>query len=173
MLSTASGTIWVPKLYITIDTVLRDRGWAMREILPGKLWLGNAGDVRDPEPLLQAGVVAVLNLALEEASLAMPRGMIYCHFPIMDGAQDVQGVLHLAIQTLVSLVKNQVPTLVHCGAGMSRSPAIVAAALAVVEGGSPDERLRQIVAGHPRDVSAQLWEAVQMVCHKFKLAGTI
>jgi len=30
----------------------------MREILPGKLWLGNAGDGRAPDRLLQAGVVA-------------------------------------------------------------------------------------------------------------------
>ena len=132
----------------------------MREIRPGRLWLGNAGDGRDPERLLRAGVVAVMNVALEEASPELPRSMIYCHFPLMDGAQGVQGVLGVTIQTLVSLLKSQVPTLVYCGAGMSRSPAVVAAALAIVEGGSPEEKLRQIVAGQPHDVSPQLWEAV-------------
>ena len=64
---------------------------------------------------------------------------------------------------MVSLLKNQVPTLVYCGAGMSRSPAVVAAALSIVQGGSPEERLRQVVAGHPHDVSPQLWEAVLRV----------
>ena len=86
--------------------------------------------------------------------------MVYCHFPLMDGAQDGRGVLDVAIQTLVSSLRNHVPTLVYCGAGMSRSPAVVAAALSIVEGGSPDEKLLAIVAGQPHDISPQLWEAV-------------
>ena len=136
----------------------------MREILPNQLWIGNAGDGCDPERLLQNGVVAVINLAAEEPSPTLPRSMVYCHFPIMDGAQGGQDVLDVAIQTLVSLLKSQVPTLVYCGAGMSRSPAIVAAALSIVQGGGPDEKLREIVAGQLHDVSPQLWEAVQRAC---------
>jgi protein-tyrosine phosphatase len=57
------------------------------------------------------------------------------------------------------MLKNQVPTLVYCGAGMSRSPAVVAAALSIVQGGCPEEKLREIVAGQSHDVSPQLWEA--------------
>ena len=132
----------------------------MREILPNQLWIGNAGDGRDPEHLLRAGIAAVISLAAEEPSPALPRGMVYCHFPIMDGVQDDQGILGVAIQTVVSLLKNQVPTLVYCGAGMSRSPAIVAAALSIVQEGSPEDRLKEVVAGHPHDVAPQLWEAV-------------
>jgi protein-tyrosine phosphatase len=135
----------------------------MREILPGSLWIGNAGDGRDSGRLLQAGVVAVMNLAAEEPPPVLPRSMIYCHFPIVDGAPDDQTILRVAIQTLVSLLKNQVPTLVHCRAGMGRSPAVVAAALAIVQGGSPEEKLWEVVAGHPHDVSPQLWEAVRRV----------
>jgi hypothetical protein len=48
----------------------------MREILPNQLWVGNAGDGRDPERLLQAGVVAVVNLAAEEPLPALPRSML-------------------------------------------------------------------------------------------------
>jgi protein-tyrosine phosphatase len=135
----------------------------MREIRPGRLWLGNAGDGRDPERLLRAGVVAVMNVALEEPSPELPRSMVYCHFPLMDGEQEVHGVLDVAVHALVSLLKSQVPTLVYCGAGMSRSPAVVAAVLAIVEGGSPDEKLRQIVSGQPHDLSPQLWEAVRRI----------
>ena len=138
----------------------------MREILSGRLWIGSAGDGRDPERLMVAGVVAVVNLAAEEPSPVLPRSLVYCRFPIMDGEQDTQGILDAAIHTVASLLKNEVPTLVYCGAGMSRSPAVVAAALSIVQGGSPDERLRQIVAGHPHDVSSQLWEAVQRVCRE-------
>ena len=136
----------------------------MREILPGKLWIGNAGDGRDPERLLGAGVVAIINLAAEEPSPVLPRSMVYCHFPIMDGAQDSRGALDVAINTLVSLLKNQIPTLVYCGAGMSRSPAVVAAALSIVHGGNPKDKLREIVAGQPHDVSPQFWDAVLRAC---------
>jgi protein-tyrosine phosphatase len=92
--------------------------------------------------------------------------MIYCHFPIVDGAPDDQTILRVAIQTVVSLLKNLVPTLVYCGAGMSRSPAIVAAALAIAQGGSPEENLWEVVAGHPHDVSPQLWEGAKRACHR-------
>jgi hypothetical protein len=136
----------------------------MREILPGRLWIGNAGDGRDPDRLLLAGVAAVINLAAEEASPVLPRSMVYCHFPITDGVQDVQSILDVAIQTLVSLLKNQVPTLVYCGAGMGRSPAVAAAALSIVQGGTPGDKLWEVVAGQPHDVSPQLWEAVQRAC---------
>jgi protein-tyrosine phosphatase len=136
----------------------------MREILPGKLWIGNTGDGRDPGRLLAAGVAAGINLAAEEPSPILPRSMVYCHFPIVDGAPDAQGILAIAIQALVSLLKNQVPTLVYCGAGMSRSPAVVAAALSIVQGGAPEKRLQEIVSGQPHDVSPRLWEAVQKVC---------
>jgi protein-tyrosine phosphatase len=136
----------------------------MREIVTNQLWIGNAGDGRDPERLLRSGVVAVVNLAAEEPSPVLPRSMIYCRFPLMDGTQDDEGVLDVAIQTVVSMLKRQIPTLVYCGAGMSRSPAIVAAALSIVHGGSPDDKLKEIVAGHPHDVSPHLWEAVQRTC---------
>ncbi len=136
----------------------------MREILPNQLWIGNAGDGRDAERLLQDGIVAVINLAAEEPSPVLPRSMIYCHFPLVDGPQDDEGVLDVAIQTVVFLLKKEIPTLVYCGAGMSRSPAVVAAALSIVHGGSPDEKLKEVVAGHPHDVSPYLWEAVGSVC---------
>ena len=74
------------------------------------------------ERLLAAGIAAVVNLAAEEPSPVLPRSMIYCHFPLVDGPQTTRSVLRLAIQTVVSLLKKRVPTLVYCGAGMSRSP---------------------------------------------------
>src|SRR5208337_2391524 len=125
----------------------------MREILPNQLWIGNAGDGRDPARLLQNGIVAVINLAAEEPSPVLPRSTIYCHFPLTDGAPDDPTILRVAIQTVATLLKSQLPTLVYCGAGMSRSPAVVAAALSIVQGGSPQNRLKEVVAGRPHDVS--------------------
>ena len=140
----------------------------MREILPGMLWLGNAADARDVESILQAGIVAVMELAIEQPVQPFPRSMVYCRFPILDGQQGSQEVLRAAIETLISLLKEKIRTLVYCGAGMSRSPAVIAGALSILHGGSPDERLRQIVSGYPHDVSPQLWRDIREICAQMK-----
>jgi hypothetical protein len=54
-----------------------------------------------------------------------------------------------------------VTTLVFCGAGMSRTPAIAAAAVASVEGCSATEALTQVTRTGAVDVSPALWVAVQ------------
>ena len=73
--------------------------------------MGNVGDRRDPERLLEASMAAVVNLAAEEPSPNMPRSMIYIRFPIIDGEQDTPGILDVAIRTLVSLLQQRIPTL--------------------------------------------------------------
>jgi hypothetical protein len=136
----------------------------MREILPRRLWLGNAGDAHNVDGVMQAGILAVIDLAIEQLMPTLPRSIVYCRFPIMDGQQSCQAVLCAAIETLVSLVKMEIPTLVYCGAGMSRSPAVIAGALSILQGGNPDDHLRQIVLGHPHDVSPQLWQDIRHTC---------
>ena len=136
----------------------------VREIIPGKLWLGNMADARDVESIMETGILAVIDLAAEQPMSTLPRSLVYCRFPILDGQQTSQAVLRAAIETVVSLSHKEVPMLVYCSAGMSRSPAVVAGAMAVLQGGSPDDRLRQIAVGHPHDVSPQLWQDVRDVC---------
>lgn len=140
----------------------------MREIVQGRLWLGNAADARDLAGILEAEIVAVVDLALEELTPTLPRSTIYCRFPIVDGEQGCEPVLCAAIETVASLLKKGLPTLVFCRAGMSRSPAVVAAALSIVEGGTPEDRLRQVVSGHAHDVSPLLWKAVREVCEEIR-----
>jgi hypothetical protein len=140
----------------------------MREILPSKLWLGNAADARDVEGMMKVGVEAVIDLAIEQLMPTLPRSLVYCRFPIMDGQQSSPSVLPAAIEMLVSLLNKGVPTLVCCSAGMSRSPAIVAGAVAIFQGGDPDTRLREVVMGHPHDVSPQLWQDIRCVCAEMR-----
>jgi protein-tyrosine phosphatase len=136
----------------------------MREVLPKKLWLGNAADGRNIEGVMDAGILAVVDLAYEELPPSLPRSIVYCRFPILDGQQNSRQILVMAIETVVALLKKEIPTLVYCNAGMSRSPAVVAAALSILDGSIVDERLRQVVSGHPHDISPQLWEEVREVC---------
>ena len=129
----------------------------MRCITANHLWIGNAIDARTPVRLHEIGIVAVVDLAVDEPIAQLSREMVYCRFPLLDGAGNDPAVLRAAAETTASLIRDKVPTLVSCSAGMSRSPAIVAAATALVRQTDPDECLLELIDAAPRDVSPPLW----------------
>src|SRR5262245_10068921 len=133
----------------------------MRQIAPHALWLGHAADGEDFRNIFDAGIKAVVQLAAEEATIEMPRQLIYCRFPVIDGPGNRWKLLHLATTTVAGLLDNRVPVLVCCGGGMSRSPAIAAAAMAMVYKLSPDECLKKIAEHHSIDVVPALWNDVK------------
>ncbi len=132
----------------------------MREITPQQLWLGHALDVRDIRRLHDVGVRAVVDLAYEEPCAQLSRDVLYCRFPLMDGADNSPQLLVTAIATTCSLIRGEIPTLVACGAGMSRSPSILAVALAIVRGKPPEDCLRELTDGQPCDIAPRLWADV-------------
>jgi len=129
----------------------------MRVIRPGQLWIGNALDLRDPKATLAQGVEAVVDLAASEPPAVFPRDIVYARLPLCDGGDNGAARLQLAVTTTVELLRARTPTLVACSMGMSRSPAIAAAALARVENRSGDEVLAEIGRDGPLDVDAALW----------------
>jgi len=133
----------------------------MREVIPKILWIGNAKEARDVKAVLGLGIAAVVDLAMEEPPILFPRDVVYCRFPLIDGAGNTPAVIKAAIDTTVSFIRGEVPTLVTCDGGMSRSPAIVAVALAVIEETSPEQTLERVAATGPHDVSASFWAEVQ------------
>ncbi len=133
----------------------------MREVLPQLLWLGHAGDGRDLRRVLDANVKAVVQVAMEEPPLQLTRDLIYCRFPLVDGEGNPPALLEAAVQTTAGLLRQCVPTLVCCSAGLSRSPIVAAAALAVTHHQDPDECLKTIVAPQHSDVSPLLWQQVK------------
>lgn len=132
----------------------------MRDVLPGKLWIGNARDARDLAAVHDRGIRAVIDLAAEEPPALLSRDIVYCRFPLLDGLGNPPWLLHAAIRTTAGLIRSGVPTLVACSGGMSRSPVVLAAALAAAGQGSLDECLRQCVNEGPRQVSPAFWQAV-------------
>jgi predicted protein tyrosine phosphatase len=128
----------------------------MREIEPGRLWIGNAVEARDLRRVLDLGVQAIVDLAMQELPLPVTRELVYLRIPIVDGGNDAWR-LAIAIDAVVKLLRSEIPTLVFCSAGMSRSPAIVAAALSLVRCRPADEVLQEIAAQMPHDVSPLLW----------------
>jgi predicted enzyme related to lactoylglutathione lyase len=132
----------------------------MREIIPNVLWIGNAFDARDVKGVLAAGIGVVIDLAIEEPPIQFPRDVVYCRFPILDGDGNSPEVLRSAIDTTASFVSAKQPTLVACSGGMSRSPAIVSAAVANVQSINLVAGVEQVAKTGPCDFSPRLWNEV-------------
>ena len=129
----------------------------MREVRDGRLWIGNALELRDYRVLHELGIQAIVDLALEEQAAAAPREFISLRYPLHDGAGNSPDMLRMIVHAIVQLLECKVPTMVACSAGMSRSPAIVATALSVWEKGDPPEYFAQLARDRPLDVSPLLW----------------
>ena len=83
--------------------------------------------------------------------------------PIRDfDAVDLRRRLPSAISTLADMLRHGHPVYVHCTAGMGRAPVVVLGYLTLVEGYSPDDAIRLILAGRPG--SAPAWEAYYGCC---------
>ncbi|WP_254513085.1 dual specificity protein phosphatase family protein [Anatilimnocola floriformis] len=128
-----------------------------------RLFLGNALDIRDLRQLHEYRIAAVVDLALNEPAAQLSRELIYCRIPLVDGDGNSTEIIEAAIRCLVSLLRLEFRTLVACSAGMSRSPAIAAAALAVVTGRAADECLMSVTTDRPHDVSPLLWSQVREI----------
>jgi len=135
----------------------------MRRIAGYSLWLGHAGDARDRERLQATGILAVVDLALNESPVALPRELTYCRFPLIDGPGNPPWLLRTAVDTVACFVGGDVPTLVYCGAGMSRSPCVAGAAIARARRCSAAEGLARVLESGRSDVSPGLWSDVQAV----------
>jgi hypothetical protein len=133
----------------------------MRKVMGFPLWLGHSGDVRDPSRLLESGIGAVVCVVASEPAPALPRDLVYCRFPLVDGAGNPDWLLRAAVETVAGLLRSGTATLVHCSAGMSRSPAVGGAGLALASGCSFGEGLKAVTESGATDVSPGLWEAIQ------------
>ena len=136
----------------------------MKQVKPYSVWIGHAGDCRAFTALHDLEIRAIIQLAIEEAPICPPREFLYFRLPVYDGADNDPEVLRLAVNSVSTLVAKQIPTLVACGAGMSRSPAIVAAAIALHEHTSFTEVLMRTAKLMPTDISPALFITVCEVC---------
>src|SRR5262249_1508200 len=132
----------------------------MTQIQPHPLWIGHMGEGRDFRKLFDLGIKAVVDLAMEEQPLRPPREFISCRFPLLDGAGNRAELLFLAVSTVATLIKMRISTLLTCSGGMSRSPAIAAAALAMIHHEPPEDCLQPVVEQHASDVSPGFWDEV-------------
>ena len=101
----------------------------MHQIKPHPIWIGHAGDGCDFKTIFAEEIRAIVQLAAEEPPVQAPKDLVLFRFPLLDAAGNDPDLLHLAITSVAASLKMKIPAWVCCGAGISRSPAIVAAAL--------------------------------------------
>jgi len=135
----------------------------MHAAIPHRLWIGNATDARDVSAVIGRGIIVIVDLAMEEAPISLPRDIVYCRIPLVDGAGNRPEIIRAAVDLTASFIASRVPTLVACGAGMSRSPIIVAAALANVDGKTLEEALEEVTGGVAHDVLTSLWAETKAI----------
>src|SRR5690348_12165622 len=93
------------------------------------LWIGTARDARDIRGVLDAGIEAIVDLAIMCEPVTPPRELVYLRFPLLDGEGNPPWLLCAAVHAVEGLVRLGVPTLIACDGGMSRSVVIAAAAM--------------------------------------------
>lgn len=133
----------------------------MRRVPGTPLWLGHVGDARDARALHRAAIQAVVDLAANEPPVAAPREMACCRFPLVDAPGNPPWLLRAAVETIAGLLLADVATLVYCAHGLSRTPAVAAAALSRARGVRAEEALAVIASAGPADVSPGLWRELR------------
>jgi len=132
----------------------------MRRVPGTSLWLGHVGDARNPGRLFDEGILAVVDLAINEPPVTLTREMLHCRFPLIDGGGNPRWMLRAAVETVASLLRAHVPTLVYCGACMSRTPSVAGASIALVRGIDLEAGLLLAIQGGGADVAPDLWSDI-------------
>ena len=140
----------------------------MHQIQPNLLWVGHAFDVREPRPLFEAEIAAVVDVAFEEPPAQLPRQLIYCRFPLNDGGGNDASVLLQTVQTIVDLIGCGTRTMVACSAGMSRSPTLAAFALAAHLNQTPEDVISRIADVKSLEVNGTLWTDVANIFSRIR-----
>jgi protein-tyrosine phosphatase len=135
------------------------------------VWVGNVTDARDLRSVLDQNIQAIVDLAANELPPPLTRDLAYVRCPLLDASGNPPWMVCLAVETVWRLLHAKVPTLVYCSAGMSRTPAVVAAALALETSRTLADCLQEITANVPHDVSAGLIADLQSALPMF--AGVV
>ena len=135
----------------------------MHEIHPNLLWIGHAFDVREPRPLFDAGIAAVIDVAYEEPPAQIPRQLTYCRFPLNDGGGNDARILLQTLRTATDFLRSGTRTIIACSAGMSRSPTVAAFALAHHLSELPDDVIARIAELKSLELKSELWNDLMIV----------
>jgi len=98
-----------------------------------ELYIGDFQDASRPEKLRERGVDSVLKLTYQDPKEGYPDSVEIHEFIMTDGPQNDYDRFVEATEKLLELFENGNTVFAHCNAGMSRSPTVSAAAIALYE----------------------------------------
>jgi protein-tyrosine phosphatase len=111
--------------------------------------MGSAASIRHPARLSRDGIDCVVDLREEGADVReWPPKILICHIPLADHGTPTIEALEAAATVVADLVKQGHGVLVHCQAGIERSPMVVCAAL-VTMGWTLTEAYQRVVEVRP------------------------
>lgn len=148
----------------------------IREIVEGRLFVGNARDARSLEVIGSNQITVLVDLAAEDVPASAFRDTVTIRVPLRDDGENRSDRLEFVIRAVLHLLTGGERILVACSAGQSRSPLIAAAALCLWCNVSLDDEVRRATSVHPTDVSPAFYSQVQTITAKlrsgsFGLAG--
>jgi histidinol-phosphate aminotransferase len=117
--------------------MLRRRPDAVR-VIPG-LWMGSAPDKRQAASLARHGIDSVVDLREEGTNVGhWPPQVVIRHLALVDHGTPTLERLREVAATVAGLVEQGHEVLVHCQAGVERTPMVTCAALLVMGWSLPD-----------------------------------
>ncbi len=140
------------------------RSSLIRHYYLDRILVADAISARDLRQLYDRNIAAVVDLAANEPPAVLGRDLIYCRFPLHDDGSNDTGVLSAAIHCVADLLELSRPLVVACSAGMSRSPTIAAAAVALRTDEPFVDCLQRLTSGTPRDLSPAFVASVADLC---------
>lgn len=115
----------------------------MDEIYP-RLYLSPQIREEDHEAMERHGIESVVKLTYWEADDAYPEGIELFEYPMVDSPRHRRETFVDAVLTTIDLLDRGDRTLVHCKAGLSRSPAVATTAIGLMEGIDFDDALARV-----------------------------
>ena len=110
--------------------------------------------------MLRVGIRAIVDLAVDEAPIIAPREIVVLRFPLLDGGSNEAWLVRSSIESVAGLIACRAHALVACSAGMSRSPAVVIAAIALASGEAIESTLCRVSRAGSVDITPSLWGQV-------------
>ena len=94
------------------------------------LWVGSAPSAGQLEQLVRDGITAVVDLRAEATDGAdWPGDVVVVRVPLVDHGAPTGDELRAAAERVTALLRDGRRVLVHCRAGLERSPAVACAVL--------------------------------------------
>jgi len=134
------------------------------------IYIGDSDAANDREILNNKEINSIITLNTELiADYSDMNKRRYVSYPLLDSGTNPQEQVDAAVHYTAGEIESGDKFLIHCGAGMNRSPAILAAAIALVEEKEYIEALNEIKERHePTQLSTGITEQAQKSVNRFR-----